>query len=205
MVGNKIVSELLLRWRREQLDTTDEQRLKPKIWIATAVPKGKAIAFCGITNEFMADGSPATSPSEKALHVLVGLVEYDDLQLTAQWRPFYARGASVARDVACKDTFLPTLISALEERWAAKLIRRVTGLELGCETRHTDSKTLMGVAGRIRNSLIKEKIDEEEDTKSWRLIKDPVNLWLESNAQGWWAGGAKLGCKPRFCLIAFGD
>ncbi len=205
VIGNKTVSDLLRRWRRDRLDTTDEEGLRPQIWLSTALPKGKAIAFCGITNEFMADGTPATSPGEKALHVLIGLVEYGELQSSVQWRPFYARGASAAREIACKDTFLPAIIPALEERWAAKLIRRVTGLEQGCETRNTDSKNLMDVAELIRNSLIKEKCDVEEDTKSWRLTKDPVKLWLDTNVPGWWAGGPKLGCKPRFCLIAFGD
>lgn len=205
VIGNKVVSELLVRWRREQLDTTDEQRLRPQIWISTTVPKGKAIAFCGITNEFMADGTPATSPGERALHVLVGLAETGEPRLTVEWRPFYARGASIARHLACKDTFLPIVIPKPEERWAAKLIRRVTGLEHGCDVRNTDSKTLTDVAERIRNSLIKEKSDEDENTKSWRLVKDPVKLWLDSNAPGWWVGGVRLGCKPRFCLIAFGD
>ena len=204
VVGNKVLSGLLYRWRRAQIDTTDEQRLTPHIWISSVVPKDRAVAFCGITNEFMANGTPATSPGEKALHVLVGLAEYDDRQLSVQWRPFYARGASIARDVACKDTFLPTIVPRLEERWAANLIRRVTGIEQGCETRNSDSERLMEIAEGIRNSLIKEKSDEEEDTKSWRLVKDPVKLWLDSNAPGWWAGGAKLGCKPQFCLIAFG-
>jgi hypothetical protein len=85
------------------------------------------------------------------------------------------------------------------------MIRRVAAIEQGWETRNSDSKKLMDIAERIQTFLIKDKSDEDEDTQSWRLVKDRVKLWLDSNSPGWWAGGAKLGCKPRFCLVAFGD
>jgi hypothetical protein len=39
VVGNKVLSGLLYRWRRAQIDTTDEQRLTPHIWISSVVPK----------------------------------------------------------------------------------------------------------------------------------------------------------------------
>ena len=97
VVGNRLISELLRGWRQEKATLTDEQRFEPQIWISNGVPKGKVLAFCGIANEYKADGMAAASSGERSLHVLLGFADYAAEPAVFHWRPFYAKGASVPR------------------------------------------------------------------------------------------------------------
>ena len=106
----------------------------------------------------------------------------------------------LALDVS-KDTWLVEILPAMDERWAARLIRRVTGLEEGYTARNAESKDFGKLAKSARDSVIKEILDEDDGTKSWRLQKTPVKAWLDANVPDWWAGGIKLACKPQFFLI----
>ena len=205
VVGNRLISELLLGWCPENATLTDEQRFDTQIWISNGVPKGKALAFCGIANEYKADGMAAASPAERSLHVLLGFADYAAQPALFHWRPFYAKGASVPRAHVSKDTWLVEILPAMDERWAARLIRRVTGLEDGYTARITDSKDHRAFATHARESVVKEILDEDDGSKSWKLQKDPVKVWLDANVPDWWAGGTKLACKPKFFLIALGE
>lgn len=202
VIGNTSVSNILRHWRQERESRSEEQRTVPQTWLSSALPPGKAMMFCGVTNEYKNDGSPAVSIGDKTLHVMLGFS--DDVGGPAlQWRPFFARGASVARATASMDTWLPEILPSLDERWAAKLIRRLVGLEpaYSIKSAGPEHQSLALVA---RDSALKATIDEDEGTKSWRLHKENVKEWLDAKLPGWWAGGAKLGCRPAFFLMVFG-
>lgn len=72
VIGNRSIDDVLGSWRHEVDHGNGDNSLTPEIWISTAVPKGKALAFCGVTNDYKADGSPAASRGEKTLHVMLG-------------------------------------------------------------------------------------------------------------------------------------
>jgi len=203
VIGNSDISNLLGSWRHEGDHTNSGNNLKPETWVSNAIPKGKAIAFCGISNEYKADGSPAASRGEKTLHVMLGFADYAS-QEQIKWRPFFARGASEPFKTLEKDTWLDSILPVLDERWATMLVRRVTGLDKGYTTSIATVEN-EEQAERARESAIRERVDEEESTTSWRLNKDNVKTWLDANTPQWWAGGAKLGCRPQFFLMAFGE
>ena len=203
VIGNTEISKLLGAWRHERDQTNDNNNLKPEIWISSAVPKGKALAFCGFTNEYKADGNPAASGGGKTLHVMLGFADCAS-QSPTQWRPFFARGASEPFKTLATDTWLNSFLPEPDERWAATLIRRVTGLEQGYTTRSASAENEQQAA-LAQQSAIKEILDEEEGTTSWRLNKENVKTWLDDNLPRWWAGGGKLGCRPQFFLMAFGE
>lgn len=102
------------------------------------------------------------------------------------------------------DTWLHSILPALDERWAATLIRRVTGLEQGYTIGDASAESEQQAA-LAQKSAITEKRDEEEGTASWRLNKENVKIWLDDNLPQWWAGGVRLGCRPQFFSMAFGE
>ena len=109
----------------------------------------------------------------------------------------------MSRDTIGRNTWLSDILSVGDERWAASLIRRVTGVEEGHRTRDATEEYRERVQ-LAQKSAIKEIYDEDESITKWRLHKENVKAWLDANAPAWWAGGARLGCQPRFFLMAFG-
>ena len=174
VVGNRAISGLLTEWRQERHGPV-ETNPQPQTWISGAIPRGKALAFCGITNMYRPDGNPATTPGEKTLHVMLGFADYASQELI-QWRPFLARGATVSRTTVDNHTWLPDILPKGDKRWAATMIRKVTGLDPGCTTRDgAFENTRLAIIAR--DSAIKEIVDEEENTTSWRLQKENVKVW----------------------------
>ncbi len=205
VIGNPMITSVLSEWRRDQLDMTEGEQLQPRHWLSVGLPVGKAIGFCGVTNDYKADGSPAVSPSERQLHVMVGFIDCRPVPLDIQWRPFYARGESAPRSMVGNGTWLSEVVPDSDDRWGARLIRRVTGLDHDYDVEHRESGDFASISKKITESVIRERTDEDEGTTSWRLQKHSIKSWLDANAPNWWAGGSKLGCKPNFMLIAFGE
>jgi hypothetical protein len=203
VIGNQFVAKLLSEWRQERTAAHEQQGMVPQVWMSSAIPQNKALAFCGITNEYKYDGTSPASRGEKMLHVMLGFADYAS-EPQVRWRPFFTRGVTVPRAKVSMETWLPGMLPDLGERWAAKLIRRVTGLEQGYTTRDAGAENQRRAA-LARDSAVREVVDEEEGTKSWRLNKENVKAWLDTNQPGWWAGGTKLGCQPKFFLMAFGS
>jgi hypothetical protein len=200
VMGNPEVEAVLRDWRREKAGVTPDQRKAPLAWTTSGLKKGKAIAFCGVRNFWSRDGKVADERVQQQ-HVLLGLRDASTSSVRTVWTPFFAQGSVVARKVF-DDTWLKEVLAKLDHRWAAKLVRVLSGLEAGVSTGDPNA-TSDDVARELLKSVIVDFADEDGE-QAWRL--DPaVLVRAESTQPGWWAGGKKPRCIPEFFLVAVGS